>query len=240
MKNSHLILLALFASLFCSHAQETPERTCRILFLDRPADAPRTLHLFDGKTSQEVDLPNMNFSPLYKLAPGAIQLKLLTAKAEDPEAISPDAPSVEIPAHYTDFCLLVSSDPTNKVAPVKLKAINLETEKFKTGQTLWVNQTDKTIKAKLGEQILSLGPGNSEIVDNPLSKQSETTSGYYKASFTYKAQGEDTFALITEQQWWHDTNSRHLGFVVDTGGKLPKIYFFRDFRVPEPPVKGGK
>lgn len=240
MKNLQLTILVFFASLFCTHARETPGRTCRIVFPDRPADAPKTLHLFDGTTSQEVHLPSTNFSPLYKLAPGAIQLKLLTAQAEDPKAVSPDAPFVDIPEDCTDFYLLVSRDPNNKTAPLKLKAINLESGKFKFGQTLWVNETDKIIQAELGGQTLSLGPQSSEIVDSPLINQGVPTSGYYKAVFTYQVPGEGAFAPITEQNWWHDAQSRHLGFMVNAGGKLPRIYFYRDFRAPEPVEEGAE
>ena len=179
MKNPHLSLLALLAFINCMQAQEAAERTCRILFLERPAGAPKTLHLFIGTTSQKVELPSMNLSPIYKLAAGAIPLKLLTAQVEDPKAVSPDAPSVDIPADYTDFFLLVSSDPENKIASVKLKAIHLEKENFKLGQTLWINQTDKTIEGKLGEQIVSLGPESSTIVDLPFNNQTVPTSGYF-------------------------------------------------------------
>ena len=78
----------------------------------------------------------MNISPLYKLAAGAIHITLLTAKVEDPKGVSPDAPSIVIPADHTDFNLLVSNDPNNKIAPVKLQVINLEIENFKLGQIL--------------------------------------------------------------------------------------------------------
>jgi len=233
MKHPHLILPALLAFVNCIHAQDAPERTCRIVFLDRPAAAPKTLYLFDGTTSQIVELPSMNLSPLYKLAAGAIPLKLLTAQADNPKEVPPDAPSVEIPPDYTDFFLLVFSDPNNKIAPVKLEAVNLESESFKIGQTLWVNRTDKTIEGKLGEQILSLQPVSSKIVDAPASDKGVPTSGYYSASFTYQVEEKGVFEPITEQQWWHDANSRHLGFIVDSGGKLPKIYFYRDFRNPQ-------
>ena len=232
MKTPHTILRALLVIALLVCAQAAPERTCRIVFPDRPQDAPRSLHLFDGKNSQEVELPSMNLSSVYKLAPDAIQLKLLSAKVEDPKEVPPDAPMVEIPADHTDFVLLVFSDPNNKIAPVKLEAVNLESGTFKTGQTLWVNRTDKTIEGKLGEQTLSLGPGSSKILDAPLSDKGVPTSGYYSASFTYRSGDEGAFEPITEQQWWHDANSRHLGFIVNTGGKLPKIFFYRDFREP--------
>lgn len=230
MKIPHPIVLALLTFLLCNSAHADPERTCRIVFLERPENAPKFLHLFDGENSREVELPSMNLSPIYKLSPGAIKLNLLTAKVDDSKEVPPDAPSVEIPADYTDFFLLVFSDPDNKIAPVKLDAINLESENFKIGQTLWINRTDKTIEGELGDQILSLQPGSSKILAAPVSDNGVPTSGYYSASFTYQVEEKGVFEPITEQQWWHDAKSRHLGFIVDSGGRLPKIYFYRDFR----------
>ncbi|MFN5870868.1 MAG: hypothetical protein ACK46A_16250 [Akkermansiaceae bacterium] len=100
-------------------------------------------------------------------------------------------------------------------------------------QTLWINRSDKTIEAKLGEQVLSIEPDSSKIIDAPLGNQSTPASGYFEASFTYKVQGSDVTSLISEQQWWYDANSRHLGVIANSGGKLPKINLFRDFREPE-------
>ncbi len=236
MKSPHYLLLALLTVLLSPFVQADSERTCRIVFLDRPADAPKLLHLFDGSNSQEVELPSMNLSPMYKLAPDVTQLKLLIAKVGDPKEVPADAPSVDIPADYTDFLLLVISDPDHQITPVKLEAVNLVSENFKIGQTLWSNRTDKTIQGKLGEQILSLEPESSKILDAPVSEKGVSTSGYYSASFTYQVQDQGAFEPITEQQWWHDAKSRHLGFIVNSGGKLPKIYFYRDFRDPSPSV----
>jgi hypothetical protein len=237
MKIFPIILFSVFSFLSDSHAQETTHRTCRIVFPGRPADAPKRLHLFDGTSSQEIELPSMNLSPVYNLPAGAIHLKFFTSKPEDSKSVSPDAPSVEIPENYHDFYLIVASDPENKIAAVKLKAINIESANFKLGQTLWINHTDQTIEGKLGDRVLSLGPNSSKILDSPFIDKSGPTRGYYHASFTYQIRGEDTFAPITEQQWWHDATSRHLGFIEHSGGKLPKIYVFRDFRDPEPKDK---
>jgi len=234
VKITYLIFVALLTLFTQSYAQDATKRDCRILFLERPAIAPKSLHLFDGSTSQQVDLPNMNLSAVYKISSNTTQLKLLQEKVDDPEAISPDAPTVEIPAEYSNILLIISSDPENKIAPVKLTAINLN---FKIGQTLWINRTDKTIEGKLGEQVLSLEPDSSKIIDAPLGNQNTPTSGYFEASFTYRIQGSDVSSPISEQQWWHDANSRHIGVIANSGGKLPKINFFRDFRDPEPAGK---
>lgn len=234
MKSPHPLLLALLASLPFHFAQADPARSCRIVFLDRPADAPRLLHLFDGSNSQEVDLPSMNLSQSYEIAPGATQVKLLSAKVGDPGGVPPDAPSVDIPADYADFLLIVSSDPDREIALLKLDVVNLGGENFKPGQMLWNNRTDKAIEGKLGGQTLSLAPESSKIMDAPVSDEGVPGNGYYNASFTYQAVEKGVFEPITEQQWWHDARSRHLGFIVDSDGKLPKICFFRDFRDTEP------
>lgn len=230
MKKPDTILRALLAFALLGCAQAAPERTCRIVFPERPQDAPKSLHLFDGKKCREVELPSMNLSPVYGLAAGAIQIKLLTAEVENPKDIPADAPSVEVPADCTDFILLVTGDPENRIAPVNLELVDLGSANFKTGQTLWANHSDKTIEAKLGERTVSLEPESSEVVDAPVSENGVPASGYYKAAFTYRTQPDGAFEPITEPQWWHDANSRHLGFIVYTHGKLPKIFFFRDFR----------
>jgi len=230
-----LIQIATFSAIvsWMVFGQQASARTCRILFPDRPGDAPRSLHLFDGISSQEVELPSMNLSTVYELPAGPLNLRLLPDKVDDPSTISPDSPSVEVPETYTDFYLIVFGNPKNKISPVKLEVINADSENFKPGQTLWLNKTGKTIKGKWGEQTLKLEPESSEIVNSPLDNQNATTSAYFSASFTYRIQGEAVFAPITEQQWWFDANCRHLGFVMDSGGKLPQIYFFRDFRVTD-------
>jgi hypothetical protein len=230
MKIPCIIFLSFLSFFSSTYGEEAKTRTCRILFLERPADAPKLLHLFDGTTFQEVDLPSMNFSPAYNISSGKIQLRLLPAKVEDPKTISPDAPSVEITADFNDLYLLISSDPDNKITPVKIEAISLDSERFKVGQAMWFNRTDKTIEAKFGDQILSLEPDSSKIIDTPFSSNASPNSGYFSAVFTYRAKSDDPFSPITEQQWWYDINSRHVGFIQNSGGKLPKIYFFRDFR----------
>ena len=228
MKHSYILFF--LTSLVCILSQTVSARNCRILFLDRPNDAPKSLHLFDGTSSQEVDLPSMNFSPVYKLPEGAIKLRLLTEKYQDPTSVSPDAPFVEIPETYVDFYLIISSDPENKITPVSIKAYCPSDETFKAGQTLWINLTEQTIHGTLGEAKLILKPNSTQILNAPIN-----ASGYYKAEFSYQTEANADLQKITEQSWWHDANSKHLGFVINAGGKLPKIFFYRDFRTPEAP-----
>ncbi|NNC87466.1 MAG: hypothetical protein HKN82_03275, partial [Akkermansiaceae bacterium] len=96
-----LAILLLFPCL--AFAQQAPKHSCRLLFLDGPDAAPDTLHLFDGVESQEVELPRLNLSQVYKLRPGALTLHLLAGPPGDPEKIPAGAPSVAVPATVTDF-----------------------------------------------------------------------------------------------------------------------------------------
>ena len=81
------------------------------------------------------------------------------------------------------------------------------------------------IVAKLGGAKMLVEPKGRTV-----SKDSIAASGYYSAQFGYQVNGKGKLAPITEQSWWHDAESRHLGFMLNSGGRLPKIYFYRDFR----------
>ncbi len=218
-----LLILSNFSIAF---GQQSSQRTCRIVFPDRPADAPVTLHLFDGTSSQEVSLPHMNLSPVYKLAPGNIHLRLLSGKVIDPKTVSADAPSVEIPETHSDFYLIISSDPDNKIAPVSIKLVSTANEPLKLGQMLWINLTDKTIAGKIGVQALSLNPDSSETVDAPRSE-----GGDYPILLNYFIKGNETTYSICETVWQYNPSGRALVVISNTiGRKAPRVSSFSDFR----------
>ena len=106
-----------------------------------------------------------------------------------------------------------------------MNLVNAGDGKLLPGKTLWFNLTKHRIVANLGESKMMVDPKGWTITNGPLSK-----SGYYRAEFGYQIEAKGKARRITEQQWWHDANSRHLGFIVSSGGRLPKIFFFRDFR----------
>lgn len=202
------------------------KRTCRIVFPERPNGAPKSAYLFDGKENQPVSLPSMNFSPVVGFPAGDLTILMTPSKITDIENLPQGLPMLRIPESVKDFYILVTPDPSNSAFPLRMNLVNTSDGKFNPGETLWFNLTDHRIVAKLGESRLSVNPKGRTISQSPVSK-----SAYYRAEFGYQTGGEGDFHKITEQQWWHDTNSRHLGFIVNTGGRLPKIYFYRDFRL---------
>jgi hypothetical protein len=218
-------LTFLMAAAIPALAEPPTGRTCRIVFPERPNDAPQAAHLFDGKGSHQVTLPSMNLSEVIALPPGEITLRMTAEETKDPAAVPSGAPELRIPEAVKDFYILVSSDPANPTLPLKLKMVTAGDGELKPGETIWSNLTDHRIQAKLGDISLTVESGGQAVSKDPVPK-----SGYYKAEFTYQIDGEGDYRKITEQQWWHDAASRHVGFMVSNGGMLPKIYFYRDFR----------
>lgn len=221
-------LLALAFLTCVSYGQQAKERTCRILFLERPSDAPATLHLFDGKASREVDLPGMNLSRVYDLPPGKISLALLPTPLSNPEELPPGAPSAPVPEAAADIYLLVMSDPANKVAPVSLQVVDAGAAKLRRGRTLWFNLTPLTIGGRLGSETIILKPASRTVMDAPRSD-----AGDYPVSLAYRMEGKEHLYPICETRWLHDPRGRNLGFVIARpGSRTPRVLVFPDFREP--------
>lgn len=224
MNTPKLVLFASFA--LCASTWAQAERSCRILFLDRPVDAPKTLHLFNGVTSQEVELPSMNLSPIYKLPAGQLKLRLLPAPADDPNTVSPDAPSVDIPEAYTDFYLVVASAPDNKIAPVSMSVFNATADYISPGQMLWINLSEKTIKGTLGDVKITLQPDASEVIGEP-----RKDKGDYPVTLQFLMKGNDSARPLCETKWQYDPRIRTLVFIVSQKGRTaPRVFSVTDYR----------
>ena len=228
MISSFTRALPVYIACFLVGIAHAKPRTCRIVFPERPNDAPKSAFLFDGKKSTSVTLPSMNLSEVIELPSGAIALAMTSSEISDPKLLPADAPRLTIPENVMDCYIIILPDPKNPHLPIKMNLVDAGNEKLKPGETLWFNFTTHRIFAKLGTVDLDVQPGSRAI-----SKAPAASSGYYIARFAYQANGTEAPAPITEQSWWHDANHKHVGFMASTGGKLPKIYYYRDFRMPE-------
>lgn len=224
-RNTALLVVGLFSLINFVQAQS---RTCRIVFPERPQSSPKSAYIFDGNKSQPVTLPSMNLSEVIELPAGELIIAMTSSSITDPKTLPPKSPLLKIPENIRDFYIIITPDPENKELPIKMNLVNTGEGKLKPGETLWYNLTNHRIAAKLGSAEMIIDPNGRSISKDPV-----PTSGYYTAILRYQADGKGAYAPITEQSWWHDAKSRHLGFMVNTGGKLPRIYYFRDFRIPK-------
>jgi hypothetical protein len=228
MRTGSLLAFVLIGLSCFGNAQNAVKRTCRVIFPDRPGNAPKVAYIFDGKQNHLTELPTMNFSQVLALPSGEITILMSPEEITDIEKIPSGLPRMNIPETIRDFFILVTSDPANPAMPLKMNLVNTADDKLKSGETLWFNLTSHSIHAKLGEARLEVPPKNQVVSKNPVSE-----SGYYRAEFAYQPDGAGELLRITEQHWWHDTKSKHLGLIIDSGGRLPRVFMFRDFRDPE-------
>ena len=217
-----LCLISIFSTLAAASAKDT--RTCRIVFLNAPDDAPKSLYLFDGKKSREVELPNFNFSPVYQLPSGELHLRLLPTKVSDPKQVSADAPNVSVPEATTDFYIIVSSDPDNEVTPVKMEI--LDATKLKNGQLLWSNLTPNTLDGQLGTEKLDLAPNSTLVLNPPATKDDE-----YMVNISFRIPNDERLRPLCETKWRQVSGGRSIFFVVQKeGARIPRIMGLSDQR----------
>jgi hypothetical protein len=222
----HLILAALLGGTAFAQ-KEAKERTCRILFLEGPDSAPNTLHLFDGTRAREVELPRLNLSKIYEIPAGNLTLTLLPAPPADPEKLPAGAPNAKLPETVTDFFLLLTSDPANTVAPVRMQIIPAGADRLRAGQMLWFNLTAHQIGGVVGSEKLIMRPQSTVTLKAPAS-----SAGDYHVELAYRIEGKETVYPICETQWRHDPRSRSLAFVfAKPGTRTPRVQVFPDFRM---------
>jgi len=224
----YLLLLVSLFPLIASVQGQSAKRTCRIVFLNPPPNAPKKLYLFDGVTSQEVELPKMNFSDVYVVAPGDVTLRLLTAPVTKAEEVPAAAPVGKVAAATEDFYLIASSDPKNQVVPVQVQVIDASAQKFRKGQMMWYNLTAHPVGGKLGSQKLALKAQSRAITDAPASGKEA-----YDVNLSYTLPNDTRLYPVCETKWEHDPNTRMVVFLYGgANGAAPDIIGFKDFRAP--------
>jgi hypothetical protein len=221
------IAVSVFASLPVFSEGLEEKRICRIIFVDRPHDAPKEAHLFDGTASRKVELPSMNFTESVSLPAGELTLMLTPDSVEKAGNFPPEAPTAKVAAQVKDFFLIVVSDPDNRILPVRMLPVEQGVESPEPGQTLWINLTEHKISASFGSESLEVSAGDKVLGKAPLA-----ANGYFKAEFLYQPQSEGEFLPLMKKSWWFDATSANLGFIIDSGGRLPRVFTFRDFRSP--------
>ena len=201
-------------------------RSCRIIFLEAPDNAPEKVFLSDGASVREVELPRMNLSDVYPLAEGDITLRMFSQKITDVAAVPTASPSATISAEVKDFYLLITVDPTNKITPLKMSVINANVENFKKGQMLWFNLTTNKVGGRVGERDLAMDANSRTILDAP-----SKTKGDYNVNLSFRIPGDERLFPLCETKWQFDDRTRNIYFIVPVAGsRSPRVLGFPDYR----------
>lgn len=232
--NQPRLFIAIFSISFVMHNAMADSRHCRILFLGATGQAPTAALLHDGTSAQKVDLPRMNFSPVYPIASGNLMLRLLPLDFDVKNPIPTDAPSVAVPEEVEDCYLLCRSDSQHQVLPVALQVIDSSSAHFHQGQMLWFNLTPYAVGGSVGTRQLAMHPQSRVILDAPASKNES-----YLVNLSYIGE-KDKRQPLCETKWQHNPECRTVIFVFNEANRrIPRIMGFPDFREPAPQTKNA-
>ena len=138
----------------------------------------------------------MNLSKVYDLPSGPLALCLLKNPVTDPKNLPENAPRAVVAETMLDLYLLVTSDPANTIAPVRIQVINANVDQLKAGQMLWFNLTEQDIGGIVGSQKLLLRAQSRSVMDAPTSK-----SEGYAVNLSYRRVGNESPHPLCETQW---------------------------------------
>lgn len=219
-----LLLLLVPAALPAPGQTPKASRTCRILLLGAQDDSPKTVYLNDGTATQKVDLPSLNFSDVYQLAPGNIVLKLCQAPPTEMQPIPADAPSAKVSETITDCYLLVTSDPKNAQLPLRFQVVDANPAGFRLGEMMWMNLTPYRVGGTVGSRTLSMKPNSQTIVSAPTDGP-----GFYPVKIGYDPGNDKKTILLVSTEWPHNPGDRNIVFVMMLpNGKIPRIMGYSD------------
>ncbi len=152
---------------------------------------------------------------------------MLPAPPEKDKPVATGAPSATVPETTGDLYLLLSPDPANKVAPVKMQVIDATADRFKAGQMMWFNLTANDVGGSVGKQQLVLKTRSKVMLNAPASAVES-----YNVNLTFRIPGKEALYPLCETQWNHDPAARTIVFVVnEPGSRTPRVLGFPDHRV---------
>ena len=207
------------------------EKSCRIIFPQRPQDAPQEVYLFDGTTARKVPLPGMNFSEAIKLPAGDLVLSMTAGAVSKPADVPQDAPQAKIPAGMTDFYLggLQRSRESGRchcACFLSMPATAISTPDRHSGS--------------ISPRTASTGDMRRLIIDHSSERQCRgkrlrfAANGYFKAKFRYQPGGSGDFLPVMEKSWWFDARKQESRFRLRIQDRLSTHFHFPGPDVPSP------
>ena len=186
----------------------------------------RCVLLLAGVGLEVEQLPGLLPACVYDLPAGKLDIALVPTPVSNPKDVSPEAPKATIEASATDVYLVITSEPANLIAPVKIQVVDATQESDTKGRMIWFNLTSNTVKGKVGTQELSLGPNVELVLPLPAEK-----AGEYPVDLMFQIPDKDADYPLCETKWSHDgLDSNLFVIVVKSDSRTPRIMAFPDHR----------
>jgi len=229
---SALALLLAAALVGAADGATSASRSCRLLYIQAPFDAPEKVVLVVGKEATDVDLPRLSISSARaKLPSGAVRVYAATKAPTKAEPLPENSPYVDIPETMSDALIVML--PTGQPGPLSFIMLPVEFHKNRApeGAVLWFNLSDRIIYAKLGNANVTVNPKGSAL-SMPTVGLDEPYVVYVDAS---PVPPETETVPVVRGSWVKEARVRNLLFVVpDPSRTVPRIMSIPDRLDPEP------
>jgi len=229
-----LVLLALGCAAFVD-AADTPgssSRTCRLIYMQAPLDAPEKVVLVVGKETTEVDLPRLSISNARaKLPVGPVRVYAAAKAPTKAEPLPPETPFVDIPESMGDALVVLL--PNGQPGPLSFIMLPVEFNKARApaGSLMWFNLSDRIIYSRSGDSIVTINP-KATALEMPRGAFNEPYYVYVDAS---PIPPDVENVPIYRGYSMKEPRSRYLLFVVpDPTRIVPRILSIPDRLDPEP------
>ena len=226
-----IVLFLLSMSLPCKG-----EKAMRVLHVAVGETKLEDCVLYDGATSRRIDLPRRNLSEPLPLPDGDLVVRALQKPLGPEEPMPEDAPSVRIPEEWARCVLVFMPDPSNKVFPVRIIAVEASDAKMPLGHTLLFNCTEATLKGTFGGVGVTCKPGRSVKIPPP-----RRDSGDYNVAIDCIYPGETIVRPVCRATWNHNPVVRQFLFATpELYRKLPHIWGVNDLPLKDETADEGE
>jgi hypothetical protein len=221
---SFLVALVLFASLM-----PLPARMVSAIFFQAPDDYPEQVYMHAGDESIPLSLPRMNLGQWIKFPAGDLVLWFTKESVDPALAIPAEAPSVNVPAQWSEVILLFSVSSKSKEFPFTVTALPSGMSQFKPGEMIFFNRTTSTIGGNLGEKSVRIESGTTIKITSPVSKD-----GDYSVKLAYSPENRTDVLPLADTTWRYNTTARQMLFILpDVARGVPRIWSVTVPKIPE-------
>ena len=211
-----ILTLSIFAAL-----PAKAERYVRAVYFRSPDGAPSEVYVSGIKGNPRLELPRMNFSAPMGITNEGVRIWFTPNAIPDGDEIPAGAPFADLPESWEQAVLLFFPDPTNKVLPVKVLAVDASPGVFGLGDRYWLNLSRTLVVPQIGDiEVPQIKPGTSYLMRSP-----KRAAGDMPVIVRCMLPDDPRWRDLCRTTWRHEPNTRKLVFILpNPGRRVPRIW----------------